>query len=126
MRPRPTIRQLVDIMLAMKCGNQCDGEKIAAKRDTVFKDYKGDVLSWKMSKTPSMRGEHGEAKIELFQGSNVHKEIHSISTAPKPTPFESFLSGISISSVGWRAACVMSGVQHYLRCQKPHLLTNPA
>ena len=38
MRPRPTIRKLVDIMSVIKCGNQVDGDKISASRDAVFED----------------------------------------------------------------------------------------
>ena len=38
MRPRPTIPKLVDIMSVIKCGNQVDGDKISARRDTVFED----------------------------------------------------------------------------------------
>ena len=52
MRPRPTIRKLVDIMSVIKCGNQVDGDKISARRDAVFEDYKDDVLSWKLWKNP--------------------------------------------------------------------------
>ena len=47
MRPRPTIRKLVDIMSVIKCGNQVDGDKISARRDAVFEDYQDDVLSGK-------------------------------------------------------------------------------
>ena len=74
MRPRPTIRKLVDIMSVIKCGNQVDGDKISARRDTVFEDYKDDVLSGKLWKNSPIRGEHGEAKIEIIQGSKVHKQ----------------------------------------------------
>ena len=49
-RPRPTIRKLVDIMSVIKYGNQVDGDKISARRDTVFEDYKDEVLSGKLSK----------------------------------------------------------------------------
>ena len=38
MRPRPTIRKLVDIMSVIKCWNQVDRDKISARRDTVFED----------------------------------------------------------------------------------------
>ena len=38
MRPRPTIRKVVDIMSVIKCGNQVDGDKISARRDAVFED----------------------------------------------------------------------------------------
>ena len=38
MRPRPTIRKLMETMSVIKCGNQVDGDKIAARRDTVFED----------------------------------------------------------------------------------------
>ena len=48
MRPGPTIRKLVDIMSVIKCGNQVDGDKISARRDAVFEDYKDDVLSGKL------------------------------------------------------------------------------
>ena len=52
MRPRPTIRKLVDIMSVIKCGNQVDGDKISARRDVVFEDCKDDVLSGKLWKNP--------------------------------------------------------------------------
>ena len=52
MRPRPTIRKLVDIMSVIKCGNQVDGDRIAARMDGVFEDYKDDVLSGKLWKNP--------------------------------------------------------------------------
>ena len=74
MRPRPTIRKLVDIMLVIKCGNQVDGDKISARRDTVFEDYKDDVLSGKLWKNPPSRCDNGKAKIEIIQGSNMHKQ----------------------------------------------------
>ena len=45
MRPRPTIRKLVDIMPLIKCRNQVDGDKISSRRDAVCEDYKDDVLS---------------------------------------------------------------------------------
>ena len=48
MRPRPTIRKLVDTMSVIKCGNQVDGDKISARRDAVLEDYKDDVLSGKL------------------------------------------------------------------------------
>ena len=50
MRPRPTIRKLVDIMSVIKCGNQVDGDRIAARRNAVFEDYKDDVLTGKLFK----------------------------------------------------------------------------
>ena len=74
MRPRPTIRKLVDIMSVIKCGNQVDGDKISARRDTVFEDYKDNVLSGKLWKNPRIRCRNGEAKIEIIQGSKVHKQ----------------------------------------------------
>ena len=52
MRPRQTIRKLVDIMSVIKCGNQVEGDKISAGRDAVFEDYKDDVLSAKVWKNP--------------------------------------------------------------------------
>ena len=48
MRPPPTVRKLVDVMSVIECGNQVDGDKIAARRDTVVEDYKDDVLSGKL------------------------------------------------------------------------------
>ena len=55
MRPRPTIRKLVDIMMVIECGNQMEGDKIAARRDAVFEDYKDDLLSGKLWKDPRIR-----------------------------------------------------------------------
>ena len=66
MRPRPTIRRLVDITSVFKCGNQVDGDKIPARRDAVFEDYKDDLLSGKLWKHPPIRCENGEAKIEII------------------------------------------------------------
>ena len=40
-------------MRVMECGNQVDGDKIAARRDAVFGHYKADVLSGKLWKTPA-------------------------------------------------------------------------
>ena len=74
MRPRPSICKLVDMMSGIKCGNRVDGDKISARRDAVFEDYKDDVLSQKLWKNPSIRCENGEAKIEIIQGSKVHKQ----------------------------------------------------
>ena len=99
MRPRPTIRKLVDIMSVIKCGNQVDGDKISARRDAVFQDYKDDVLRGKLWKNPPIRCEKREAKIETIQGSRVQKQ-----RPPKQMPCERLLSAISMSSVGWRAA----------------------
>ena len=67
-RPQQTICKLEDIMSVIKCGNQVNGNKIAARRDTVFADYKDDVLSGKWWKNPHIRGEHGEAEMEINQG----------------------------------------------------------
>ena len=74
MRPRPTIRKLLDIMSVIKCGNQVNRYKISARRDAVFEDYKDDELSGKLWKNPPIRCENGEAKIEIIQGSKVHKQ----------------------------------------------------
>ena len=74
MRPRPTFQKLVDIMLVIKCRNEVDGDKISARRDAVFQDYKDDVLSGKLWKNPQIRCENGEAKIELIEGAKVHKQ----------------------------------------------------
>ena len=58
----------------IKWGNQVDGDKIAARIDAVFEDYKDEVLSGKLWKNPLIRRQHGEAKIEIIQGSKVHKQ----------------------------------------------------
>ena len=65
MRPRPTIRKLVDIMSVIKCGNQVDGHKISVRKDAVFEDYKDDLLSGKLWESPRIPCENGEAKIEV-------------------------------------------------------------
>ena len=104
MRPRPTIRKLVDIMSVIKCGNQVTGDKISARRDAVFEDYKDDVLSGKLWKNPPIRCENGEAKIEIIQGSKVHKQRPFYHHGTKQMPCERLLSAISMSSVGRRAA----------------------
>ena len=69
MRPRPTICKLVDRMSVIQCGNQVDGDKISARRDAVFDDYKDDVLSGKLWKKFPIRCENGDDKIEIIQGS---------------------------------------------------------
>ena len=61
-------------MLFNKCGNQVNGDKIAAKRDAVFEYCEDDVLSGKMSTDLEIRGEKGEAKIPLIKGSKAHKQ----------------------------------------------------
>ena len=99
MRPGPTIRKLVDIMSMIKCGNHVDGDKIAARMDAVFEDYEDDVLRGKLWKNPQNPREHGEAKIEIIQGSKVHKQRPFLFTALKLTPCEILSSAISISSV---------------------------
>ena len=71
MRPRPTIRKLVDIMSVIKCGNQVDGDNLSERRDAVFEDYKDDVLSGKLWKNPRIRCENGEAKIEIIDYLNL-------------------------------------------------------
>ena len=63
MRPRPTIRKLVDIMSVIKCGNQVDGDKISARRDAVFEDYKDDVLSGNSGRTPHFDVKMGKPRF---------------------------------------------------------------
>ena len=60
MRPRSTIRKLVDIMSVIKCRNQVNGDKSSARRDAVFEDYKDDVLSGKLWRNSPIRCENGE------------------------------------------------------------------
>ena len=74
LRRRPAIRKLVDIMSVIKCGKKVDGDKISARRDAVSEDYKDDVLSGKLWKKPPIGCGNGEAKIEIIQGSKVHKQ----------------------------------------------------
>ena len=52
MRPRPTIRKMLDIMSVIKCGHQVDRDNVAATRDAVLEDYKDDVLSGKLWRNP--------------------------------------------------------------------------
>ena len=63
MRPRPTIRKLVDIMSVIKSGNQVDGDKISARRDAVFEDYQDDVLSGNCGKTPQFDVKMGKPRL---------------------------------------------------------------
>ena len=104
MRPRPTIRKLVDIMSVIKCGNQVDRDKISARRDAVFEDYKDDVLSGKLWKNPPNQCEIGKPRLRQSKAQRCTNNVHSTYTALKQMPCERLLSAISMSSVGWRAA----------------------
>ena len=73
MTAHPTICNLVDMMSVIKLENHIYRDKIATRRDTVFEDFKDAVLSNKLWKNAPIRGEHGEAKMEIVQGSKIHK-----------------------------------------------------
>ena len=57
MRPHLRICRLVNIMPVIKCGNRVDGDKIAARKDTIFKDYRDDVRSMKLWKNSPILGQ---------------------------------------------------------------------
>ena len=40
----------------------------------MFEDYKDDVVSGKLWENPSIRCENEETKIEIIDGSKVHKQ----------------------------------------------------
>ena len=107
MRPPPTIRKLVDIMLVIKCGNQVDGDKISARGDAVFEDYKDDVLSGKLWKNPPTRREHGEAKIEIIQGSKVHKQRPFYLHGTKADALRKIIER-DLHEFGWLEGCMSS------------------
>ena len=69
----------------------------------MFEAYKDDVLSGKLWKNRPVRGEHGEAKIEIVQGSKVHKQRPFYLHGTKADALERLLRAISMSSVGWTA-----------------------
>ena len=108
MRPHPTIRKLVAIMSVIKCGNQVDGDKIAARRDTVFKDYKDDVLSGKLWKNPRIRNEHGKAKTEIVQGSKVHKQRPFYLHGTKADALRKLMER-NLHEFGWLEGCMSCG-----------------
>ena len=107
MRPRPTIRKLVDIMSVIKCGNQVDKDSIAATRDAVFEDYKDDVLSGKLWKNPPIRCENGQAKIEIIQGSKVHKQRPFYLHGTKADALRKIIER-NLYEFGWLEGCMSS------------------
>ena len=112
MRPRPTIRKLVDIMLVIKCRNQVDGDNISARRDAVFEDYKDDVLSgklWKNSNSPNspIQCENGEAKIEIIQGPKVHTQRPFYLHGTKADALRK-MSERNLHEFGWLEGCMSS------------------
>ena len=106
-RPRPTIRKLVDIMTVIKCGIQVDGDKISARRDAVFEDYKDYVLSGKLWKNPQIRCENGEAKIEIIQGSKVHKQRPVYLHGTKADALRKIIER-NLYEFGWLEGCMSS------------------
>ena len=107
MRPRPTIRKLVDIMSVIKCGNQVDGDKISARRDAVFEDYQDDVLSGKLWKNPPIRCENGEAKIDIIEGSKVHKQRPFYLHGTKADALRKIIER-NLYEFGWLEGCMSS------------------
>ena len=107
MRPRPTIRKLVDIMSVIKCGNQVDGDKISARRDAVFEDYQDDVLSGKLWKNPPIRCENGEAKIDIIEGSKVHKQRPFYLQGTKADALRKIIER-NLYEFGWLEGCMSS------------------
>ena len=107
MRPRPTIRKLVDIMSVIKCGNQVDGDKISARRDAVFEDYQDDVLSGKLWNNPPIRCENGEAKIDIIEGSKVHKQRPFYLHGTKADALRKIIER-TLYEFGWLEGCMSS------------------
>ena len=107
MRPRPTIRKLVDIMSVIKCGNQVDGDKVSARRDAVFEDYKDDVLSGKLWENPPIPCENGEAMIEIIQGSKVHKQRPFYLHRTKADALRKIIER-NLNEFGWLEGCMSS------------------
>ena len=107
MRPRPTIRKLVDIMSVIKCGNQVNGDKISARRDAVFEDYQDDVLSGKLWKNPAIRCENGEAKIDIIKGSKVHKQRPFYLHGTKADALRKIIER-NLYEFGWLEGCMSS------------------
>ena len=100
-------KRLMDIMSVIKCWNQVDGDKISARRDVMFEDYKDDVLSRKLWKNPSIRGEHGEAKIEIIQGSKVHKQRRFHLHGTKAVALQKIIE-CNLHEFGWLEGCMSS------------------
>ena len=119
MRPRPTIRKLVDIMSVIKCGNQVDRDKISARRDAVFEDYQDDVLSGKLWKNPPIRCENGEAKIDIIEGSKVHKQRPFYLHGPKADALRKIIQR-NLYEFGWLEGCMSSEW-----CSAPFTVTKP-
>ena len=119
MRPRPTIRKLVDIMSVIKCGNQVDGDKISARRDAVFEHFKDDVLGGKLWKNPPIRCENGEAKIEIIQGSKVHKQRPFYLHGTKADALRKIIER-NLYEFGWLEGCMSSE-----RCSAPFTVPKP-
>ena len=94
-------------MSVIKCGNQVDGDKISARRDAVFEDYKDDVLNGKLRKTPPIRGEHGKAKIEMIQGSKVHKQRPLDLHGTKADALRKIIER-NLHEFGWLEGCMSS------------------
>ena len=73
----------------------------------MFEDYKDDVLSGKLWKNHPIRGEHGEAKIEILQGSKVHKQhpfyLHGNKADALRKIFEH-----NLHEFGWLECCMSS------------------
>ena len=118
-RPRPTIRKLVDIMSVIKCGNQVNGDKISARRDAVFEDYKDDVLSGKLWRNPQIRCEKGEAKIVIIQGSKVHKQRPFYLHGTKADALRKIIER-NLYEFGWLEGCMSSEW-----CSAPFTVPNP-
>ena len=119
MRPQPTIRKLADIMSVIKCGNHVDGDKISARRDAVFEDYKDDVLSGKLWKNPPIRGEHGEAMIEIIQGSKVHTQRPFYLHGTKADALRMIIER-NLHEFGWLEGCMSSEC-----CSAPFTVPKP-
>ena len=107
MRPRPTIPKLVDIMSVIKCGNQVDGDKISARRDAVFEDYQDDMLSGKLWKNPPICCENGEAKIDIIEGSKVHKQRPFYLHGTKADALRKIIER-NLYEFGWLEGCMSS------------------
>ena len=107
MRPRPTIRKLVDIMSVIECRNQVDRDKTSARRDTVFEDYKDDVLSGKLWKNLPIRCENGEAKIQIIQGSKVHKQSPFYLHGTRANALRKIIER-NLHEFGWLEGCMSS------------------
>ena len=58
----------------MVAGEQLEGQLCNERREKIFAEEKDTTLSGKLVKNPPVRGQHGEAFIELKEGAKPKKQ----------------------------------------------------